>query len=590
MPKKLLDKIKEALTALLPITIIVLILNFTITPMPFEVRGMFIIGAILLVAGMGLFTLGADLALLPIGEHLGQYLSKSRKFPLILISAFILGTMITIAEPDLQVLANQVPGIANNTLVLTVAIGVGIFLVVAILRILLQWQLKYILFGLYLIVFILAIFVPEEYVPTAFDSSGVTTGPLTVPFILAFGMGIAEVRGGKSSQDDSFGLVALASVGPIIAVMILTIINSNGGGTVEATVADLSSVDTIGELISYFIHAIPFYAKEMTIAVLPIIIFFLVFQIAAIRLPASQLIKMFVGMIYTLGGLILFLTGVNVGFLPAGSFIGQYIADLSFNWILIPLGMIIGYFIVLAEPAVHVLINQIEDISGGAISKRVMLNSLSISVALSVGLAMVRVYTGINIMWMLIPGYALALGLSFVVPKIFTAIAFDSGGATSGPMATTFLLPFAMGASAAMGGNILMDAFGTVAMVAMTPLFTIQIIGLIYKIKVQDTSMDEWGTIEDLADGIEERDFIDWGESNPASEVYDDYKDIAVENMDFVASPEWAEVLHDENVWEEITTDNSYIDFDEMERIHFQSMVKPEDFDMPNKEKNGGEN
>ena len=590
MPKKLLDKIKEALTALLPITIIVLILNFTITPMPFEVRGMFIIGAVLLVAGMGLFTLGADLALLPIGEHLGQYLSKSRKFPLILISAFILGTMITIAEPDLQVLANQVPGIANSTLVLTVAIGVGIFLVVAIMRILLQWQLKYILFGLYLIVFILAIFVPEEYVPTAFDSSGVTTGPLTVPFILAFGMGIAEVRGGKSSQDDSFGLVALASVGPIIAVMILTIINNKSGSAVEASVADLSSADTVSQLITYFIDAIPFYAKEMTIAVLPIVVFFLVFQIAAIRLPLSQLIKMFVGMIYTLGGLILFLTGVNVGFLPAGSFIGQYVGDLSFNWILIPLGMLIGYFIVLAEPAVHVLINQIEDITGGAISKKIMLNSLSISVALSVGLAMVRVYFGINIMWVLIPGYALALGLSFIVPKIFTAIAFDSGGAASGPMATTFLLPFSMGASAAMGGNILMDAFGTVAMVAMTPLFTIQIIGLIYKIKVQDTSVDEWGTIEDLADGIEERDFIDWGESNPVSEVYDDYKDIGVENMDFVASPEWAEVLHDENVWEEITTDDSYIDFDEMERIHFQSMVRPEDFDIPDKEKNGGEN
>ncbi len=586
MPKKLLDKTKEALTALLPITIIVLILNFTITPMPFEVRGMFIIGAILLVAGMGLFTLGADLALLPIGEHLGQYLSKSRKLPLILISAFILGTMITVAEPDLQVLANQIPGIPNSTLVLTVAIGVGIFLVVAILRIFLQWPLKYILFGLYFIVFILSMFVPDEYIPGAFDASGVTTGPLTVPFILAFGMGIAEVRGGKSSQDDSFGIVALASVGPIIAVMLLTIMNKNEGNA-EATVADMSRVDTIGELVSHFVHAIPFYAKEMIIAILPIVIFFLIFQVVAIKLPASQIIKMFVGVIYTLGGLILFLTGVNVGFLPAGSFIGQYIGALPFNWILIPLGMLIGYFIVLAEPAVHVLINQIEDITGGSISKKIMLNSLSISVALSVGLAMVRVYFGINIIWILIPGYALALGLSFVVPKIFTSIAFDSGGAASGPMATTFLLPFAMGASAAMGGNILMDAFGTVAMVAMTPLFTIQIIGLIYKIKTADTSNDEWGTIEEIADEIEEREFVDWGETNQASEVYDEYKDVGAD-MEFVASPEWAEVIHDENVWDEITTDNAYIDFDELEMKHFQSMVVPEDFDMPNTEKNNG--
>ena len=545
---------------------------------------MFIIGAIFLVVGMSLFTLGADLALLPIGEHLGQFLSKSKKIPLIIFSAFILGTIITIAEPDLQVLANQVPGIPNITLVLTVAVGVGIFLVVAVLRILFQWQLRYILFALYLLVFVLGFFVPPEYVPIAFDSSGVTTGPLTVPFILAFGVGIAEVRGGKSSQDDSFGLVALASVGPIIAVMLLTIFGGDLGSS-EATVPGLAGSENVGQLISYFTDAFPIYAREMGTAIAPIVLFFLIFQVTAIKLPISQLIKMGIGMLYTFAGLVLFLTGVNIGFLPAGAFIGQYVGDLPFNWILIPLGVIIGYFIVLAEPAVHVLINQIEDITGGAISKKIMLNSLSVSVAISVGLAMIRVYFGISIWWVLIPGYALALGLSFIVPKIFTAIAFDSGGTASGPMATTFLLPFAMGASAALGGNILLDAFGTVAMVAMTPLFTIQIIGLIYKIKVADTTEEEWDTIEDIADEIEEQDFLDWGESVQSSEVYDDYIDIDVENMEFVASDEWAEVLHDEHVWEEITTDDSYIDFDEIELKHYQSMVRSEDFDMPDNDK-----
>ena len=579
MPKKLLDKTKEALAALLPITIIVLILNFTITPMPFEVRGMFIIGAVLLVIGMGFFTLGADLALLPMGEHLGQYLSKSKNLVLMILAALVMGTMITIAEPDLQVLASQVPGIPNQTLVVTVAVGVGICLVVAILRILFQWQLRYILFALYLTVFILGTFIPQEYVPTAFDSSGVTTGPMTVPFILSFGVGIAAVRGGKSSQEDSFGLVALCSVGPIIAVMILTMFYDVG--TSEATVENIARSQTIPNLIAQFVYEVPKYGREMAIALTPIVIFFLIFQISAIKLPASQLIKMGVGVVYTYIGLVLFLTGVSVGFLPAGTYIGQYVGALSFSWVLIPLGMIIGFFIVIAEPAVHVLVNQIEDLTGGAISKNTMLNTLSISTAISVGLAMIRVYTGISIWWMLVPGFSIALGLTFIVPKMFTAIAFDSGGAASGPMATTFLLPFSMGASVAMGGNMLMDAFGTVAMVAMTPLITIQIVGFIYKIKVADTTDEELETIEDIADEIEESDFVDWGESTPLSEVYDSYSDVDIENMEFVASPEWAEVLHDENVWNEITSDNSYIDFDEMEMRHYQTMVKPEDFDMP---------
>lgn len=581
MPKKLLDKTKEALAALLPITIIVLILNFTITPMPFEVRGMFIIGAILLVIGMGLFTLGADLALLPMGEHLGQYLSKSKNIVLMILSALIMGTMITIAEPDLQVLASQVPSVPNMTLVVTVAVGVGICLVVAVLRILLQWPLRYILFVMYGIVFILGAFIPQEFVPVSFDSSGVTTGPMTVPFLLSFGAGIAAVRSGKSSQEDSFGLVAICSIGPIIAVMLLTILNDLGGADVAP--AERAHCDNIPELLNLFVHELPKYAEEMAIAIAPIVIFFGIFQVFAIKLPVSKLIKMGVGVIYTYVGLVLFLTGVSVGFLPAGSFIGQYVGDLTFNWILIPLGMIMGYFIVIAEPAVHVLVNQIEDLTSGAIPRNMVLRTLSISVALSVGLAMLRVYFGISIWWLLIPGYALALGLSFFVPKVFTSIAFDSGGAASGPMATTFVLPFSMGASLAMGGNVLMDAFGTVAMVAMTPLFTIQIVGLIYKIKMADTTDEERETIEDIADEIEEAEFVDWGESIQSSEVYDSYDDVGIENMEFVASPEWAEVLHDERVWEEITSDNSYIDFDEMEMKYYQNKVLPEDFDMPNR-------
>ncbi len=564
MPKNLLDKIREALKALLPITIVILILNFTVVPMPFEIRGLFIAGAVLLIAGLGLFILGADLALIPMGQHMGQYLSKSRKPLLIIISIFVLGTVITFAEPDFEIFINHITGISNRMMMLTIAAGVGIFLVIAILRIFFKWPLKYVLSILYATVFILAIFIPHDYIASAFDASGISTGPLTVPFIMAFGLGISQVRGGKSSGYDSFGYVALACVGTIIVSMLLTMINRDQY-SVTTHMLDPAELDNIREITGYFTDRLVDYGREMAFAIIPIVIFFLIFQVLAIKLPPSQMIKMLVGSIYTFAGLVLFLTGVNAGFLQAGLFIGKYMGSIDLSFLLIPAGIIIGYFVVLAEPAVHVLVDQIEDLTGGAISRKLMLRSLSASVALAMGLAMLRVYLDIGILWILLPGYILALGLSFKVPKIFTAIAFDSGGAASGPVATAFLLPIAMGASYAMNGEIFSDALGTIAIIAMAPAFTVQTVGLIYKIKVTDTTNDEWGTIRDIANEIEEKGFLDWGEPVPSSDVYDDYKDVDIENMEFVASPEWAEIIHDENIWDEITTDDSYIDFDEIE-------------------------
>lgn len=223
--------------------------------------------------------------------------------------------------------------------------------------------------------------------------------------------------------------------------------------------------------------------KEMLISLLPIVLFFVLFQIVSLHLKKKTLVKISIGIVFTYIGLFLFLTGVNVGFMPAGKYLGQIIAGLPYQWIIIPIGMVIGYFIVKAEPAVYVLMEQVEELTSGAISGRAMGYSLSIGVAVSLGLAMVRVLTGISILWFLIPGYVAAIVLSFFVPKIFTAIAFDSGGVASGPMTATFLLPFAVGACEAAGGDIVSDAFGVVAMVAMTPLITIQILGFVYQLQ-----------------------------------------------------------------------------------------------------------
>ena len=480
---KLNEKLQESLAAVLPILAIVLILSFTIAPLPTSVLMAFLFGAVLLVVGMMFFSLGAELAMSPMGERVGACITKTRRVGIMLTLGFLLGFLITISEPDLQVLANQVQAVPNMVLIVTVAVGVGLFLCFAMLRMLLSVPLNTMLVGFYIVVFVLAMFVPKDFLAVAFDSGGVTTGPMTVPFIMAMGVGVSAIRSDKHSANDSFGLVALCSIGPILAVLILSLILRPDGGSYTPVV-----IPEIGDSAApwqLFFVAFPTYSQELAVSLLPIAAFFAVFDLVSLHLERKQLIRIGVGLAYTYLGLVIFLTGVNVGFMPAGNYLGSVIAGLSCNWIIIPIGMLIGYFIVMAEPAVYVLMRQVEELTDGAIPGSAMKHSLSIGVAVSVGLAMIRVLTGISIFYLLVPGYAVAIALSFFVPKLFTAIAFDSGGVASGPMATTFLLPFAMGACSAVGGNIVTDAFGVVAMVAMTPLITIQGLGLIYRLRTK---------------------------------------------------------------------------------------------------------
>lgn len=481
MNKKLKEKIAESLSAVLPITLIVLILCVTITPMTPALLTLFLVGACLLIVGMGFFTLGADMAMMPIGEYVGGRLAKFKKLAVIAVMCFFIGAIITIAEPDLKVLARQMTAVPDLVLILSVACGVGAFLAISFLRTLFGWNLSVILIVCYAVVFTLAFFVPKEFLAVAFDSGGVTTGPMTVPFIMALGLGLASIGQSRQEGTNSFGMIALCSIGPILAVLILGLTYDATATSYEAYV--FPEINSTRDLGIQFGAAFPHYMEEVAMALLPILLFFLVFQVLFLHLRKKQVVKILVGMLYTFIGLTLFLTGVNVGFMPVGNFLGAELAKLPYHWILVPLGMLIGYFIVKAEPAVLVLNKQVEEITSGAISQKVMMIGLSVGMALSVGASMLRVLTGIPILWFLIPGYALALGLTFVVPPIFTAIAFDSGGVASGPMTATFLLPLAMGACEAMGGNMLTDAFGIVAMVAMTPLIIIQIIGLIYKVK-----------------------------------------------------------------------------------------------------------
>lgn len=500
MNVKLKEKIRESLSAVLPITGIVLMLSIFLIPMELGSVVMFLTGALMLIVGMGFFQLGAEMAMTPLGEGVGVQISKMKKLLTVLLTGFLMGVIITVSEPDLQVLAGQVPSVPNMMLIMTVAIGVGLFLALAIVRIRYKISLSMLLIVCYLALILVSMFVPKEFLAVAFDSGGVTTGPMTVPFIMAMGVGLASVRSDKNAANDSFGLVALSSVGPILAVLILGCFFK----PTEAayTLTDVATVVTTQDVAWVFAQGLPLYAKEVLLSLVPILWVFLIFQWLTHRYHGLQIKRIIVGFGYTYIGLVLFLCGANVGFAPVGAYLGKELAGLSLRWILVPIGALIGYYIVKAEPAIQVLNHQVEAVTNGAISVKMMNRCMQIGVAASVGLAMLRVLTGISIQWFVIPGYIIALVLSRLVPDIFIGIAFDSGGVASGPMTSTFLLPLSIGVCEALGGNLMTDAFGVVALVALTPLIAIQLMGLVYKLKTAKRTQTVPAAIADDCDMI----------------------------------------------------------------------------------------
>ena len=476
--KELKAKIMEALVSTLPITVIVYLLS--LTPMfNFSTVELitFTVGAVLLILGIGLFSLGADLAMTPMGTHVGSGLSRQRKLGLLLVVCFVLGLLITVAEPDLQVLANQVSAVMNGTvLIYTVGLGVGLFLVVAILKIVFKKSLSNILMLFYMLMFALALMLAVNgnlpLLPMAFDSGGVTTGPITVPFIMALGVGISHVLGDRRSKENSFGLVALCSVGPIMAVLVLGIFSGNDL-TYQVPDYTVSS-----DILGAYVHALGHTAKEVAIALGLIVVFFMICQVIFLKLHGMLLKRIAIGVVFTYVGLVMFLSGVNVGFMPIGYKLGASIAAWN-EKILIVFGLFVGILTVLAEPAIHVLNKQVEDVTSGLVTKRSMMLGLCIGVGAAIALSMIRIVYDFSLVYYVIPGYFIALGLSLFVPPVYTAIAFDSGGVASGPMTSGFILPLALGACVTLQGSeaVLRDGFGVVSLVAMAPLITIQLLG-----------------------------------------------------------------------------------------------------------------
>jgi len=499
MLNKLKNNLTEASSTIMPIVIFVMLLCLVI-PMPVDLLISFLVSSLLLIIGTGLFTFGADISMLIIGERIGSRLVKSKKLWIILIVSLIIGTVITIAEPDLRVLADQLSTIPSNTLIIIISVGVGAFLLLSSLRSLFGLDLNKILLISFLIIFALVPFVPEDFIPVAFDAGGATTGTISIPFIMTLGVGLAASRTDKKAKEDSFGLIALGSTGPILMVMLMGMFykpNTTLG-------INQFSRGTCG--IGEYINQLGISFMDVLFSITPIVVVFLVFQLFTRDIKKMELRKVIFGLVIIVLGLTLFLTAANVGFMDMGYYVGETVANSNHQYLLVIITMIISFFIAIAEPAVKILIDQVEELTEGSISKATMRVGLSVGVSLAGGLSIIRAFTGTSFLCYIIPAYLICLALMFIAPKTFTAIGFDSGGATGGTLTMAFLLPLSIGVCLANGGNILTNAFGISALASVVPIITVQLIGVIYKYKNAVITK-----VEELDESIV--DYI-WEESN----------------------------------------------------------------------------
>lgn len=476
MFKNLKNNLKEALITIIPIVIIVMVLTLML-PMSPSLITSFLFSSLLLIIGTGLFTFGADISMLTIGEKIGDRLVRSQKIWIVLFICLVIGTVITVAEPDLRVLADQLTSVPTNILILIISVGVGIYMLLSALRSIYGLDLNVMLILSFIIIFGLILFVPDNFIPVAFDSGGVTTGTISIPFIMTLGIGLTVNRTDSKAKEASFGLIALCSTGPILMVMLL--------GMLYNTNPNIDVNQLMNSSFGYraYLSQLIISLKDVLFSISPIVIVFIIYQLITRDINRIEMRKIILGIIIIIVGLTLFLTAANVGFMDMGYFIGEYMFKSKYQYLLIPIIMIMAFFIAIAEPAVKILIDQVEELTEGSISKRSMKWGLSLGVSIASGLSIIRVFTRTPFLYYIIPGYVICLILMFLVPKTFTAIAFDSGGATGGTLTTTFLLPIAIGACLANNGNILSDAFGLAALVSLVPIITVQLIGLIYKVK-----------------------------------------------------------------------------------------------------------
>jgi len=493
------EKLKEVLFSVTPIVLIVLVLHFTsLVPLQTPLFVRFILGSILIILGLAIFLAGVDISISRIGNNIGSFIVKKNKILIVIVAGLLLGFFINFAEPDIHILGSQVEDVTGQQLpqlllVGIVSIGVGLLVSIGLVRIVHNFPLYKILLITYGIICLFAIFASDTFVAIAFDSSGATTGAVTVPFLLALGAGISALKkDSKASEKDSFGIVGLASAGAIISVLVASVItdlsidpnlSNNGSETVEISAS----------IIQPFINKLPTVLFEAFLAIFPIFFIYMLFQLMYLKQPKRAFRRVIFGLLFAFIGLVLFMLGVHAGFLDVGRIVGSTLSEPDNKFLLIAIAFGLGLFTVLAEPAVSVLTHQIENVTSGYIKRRVVSIALSIGVGLAVALSVVRILVPELRLWhFLLPGYIIALGLTFVVPKLFVGIAFDAGGVATGPMTATFIFAFMQGAADKVPtANVLIDGFGVVAMIAMTPIIALQVLGLIYSIKNKKEQISE---------------------------------------------------------------------------------------------------
>ncbi|NLM77051.1 MAG: DUF1538 domain-containing protein [Ruminococcaceae bacterium] len=484
-------KLKEVLFSVTPIIIMVLLLKFTVTPLGADLTIRFLLGSFLVIVGLTLFLIGVDLGITPLGNLTGTTLAKTNRIWIVMTAGLVLGFFISIAEPGLLVLANQVDQVtsglvSDKTILLVVSLGLATLIALGFLRVFFNVPLYKMLLALYLMIFGLSIFTSREFLAIAFDASGATTGVLAVPFILALSVGISRMKkDSKASEKDSFGLVAIASTGAIISVLLLDVL----GEKTNFLVPDMSNGADQGGILLAFLRIIPEYLKDSLISILPLLVVLIVLQLMAFRLKKREMRKLLTGFAFAFIGLFIFLVGVNAGFMDIGIIIGRDLALKDNKAYILIISFILGVVTILAEPAVYVLTHQIEDVTSGYVKRKVVLVTLAAGVGIAVALSVVRILTpGIQLWHYLLPGYVISLGLMFFAPKLFVGIAFDAGGVATGPMTATFIMAFIQGAANAHeGADLLIDGFGMIAMVAMMPIITLQLLGLVYGLKRKKT-------------------------------------------------------------------------------------------------------
>lgn len=470
MIKQLLQHVKDALLSILPVTLTVILLHFTgLVPLGNNIIT-FVIGAAFLLIGLILFNIGVSESLLKVGEMIGSSLVKVSKFPLLILIVFIMGFVITSAEPSVMLLATQTP-INRYVFVFVVAGGVGLYLVLAVLKVIFNKHFNVFVITTYVLIFGCAILVAPEFLPMAFDSSGVATGVVTVPFIIAIGTGVAMTLSKRRAQEDSFGFVGFAILGPILFVIIMGIFSDKP----TYSAGESGEVLTISQMI---LNAIKHAAIDNALVLVPILVFFVIYQVFYIKLSKRKLLRIGVGFIYVYIGLLLFIAGANIGYVPIGNLIGEVLVNKNNLAIMLTIIALIGGLACLAEPSVHFLGSQVEEISDGTIKKTTLVLTLAGGVCISMMLSVIRVYFDFSFMYFIVPGYFIAVALTFIVPRVYTSIAFDGGGAVSSALTASFLAPIIMGVTMAIPGrDLVLNGLGTIGLISMMPLITIQLLG-----------------------------------------------------------------------------------------------------------------